>query len=53
MNLAIFEGVKVIVEVLRDFELEFAEGWSVEHLTSFARMHLHLSDSGFCPFLQN
>ncbi|PLW23395.1 hypothetical protein PCASD_11889 [Puccinia coronata f. sp. avenae] len=27
MNLAIFEGVKVIVEVLRDFELEFAEGW--------------------------
>ncbi|KNE93217.1 hypothetical protein PSTG_13393 [Puccinia striiformis f. sp. tritici PST-78] len=27
MNLAILEAVKVIVQVLRDFELEFAEGW--------------------------
>ncbi|EFP83988.2 uncharacterized protein PGTG_09701 [Puccinia graminis f. sp. tritici CRL 75-36-700-3] len=27
INLAIFEAVKVMVEVLRDFELEFAEGW--------------------------
>ncbi|POW16399.1 hypothetical protein PSHT_06788, partial [Puccinia striiformis] len=27
MNLAILEAVKVIVQVLREFELEFAEGW--------------------------
>ncbi|KAI7951153.1 hypothetical protein MJO29_009827 [Puccinia striiformis f. sp. tritici] len=27
MNLSILEAVKVIVQVLRDFELEFAEGW--------------------------
>ncbi|KAA1089201.1 Cytochrome P450 52A3 [Puccinia graminis f. sp. tritici] len=27
MNLAIFEAVKVIVEVFKSFELEFADGW--------------------------
>jgi len=27
MNLAIFEAVKVIVEVFKDFELEFEHGW--------------------------
>jgi len=27
MNLAIFEAVKVIVEVFKDFELEFEDGW--------------------------
>ncbi|PLW27641.1 hypothetical protein PCANC_19540 [Puccinia coronata f. sp. avenae] len=42
MNLAIFQAVKVIVEVFRNFELEFAAGWlenvpkgeSIEGITS-------------------
>lgn len=29
MNLAIFEAVKVMVEVFKDFELEFEDGWWV------------------------
>ncbi|KAH9450476.1 hypothetical protein Pst134EB_018012 [Puccinia striiformis f. sp. tritici] len=35
MNLSILEAVKVIVQVLRDFELEFAEGWSVDETSSY------------------